>query len=220
MPLIDYRWLKGRTPCVLGYESSMTSAVMVPLAWRQGQLAVLFEERAHSLNRQPGEICFPGGRVDPCDPEPVQAAVRETCEELGLCAGDLEVIAPLDILVTPYNLIVHPFLCEVNAAAELRPNPDEVADVFWVPLEFFHATPPLTWELRVHMHPAEDFPFDLIPSGRDYDWKVGVYQVHFYLYEGRVIWGMTARLVHHLLRLLTTTACPLEERATPPGPPY
>ncbi|NEU34154.1 CoA pyrophosphatase, partial [bacterium LRH843] len=57
-------------------------AVLVPLVQKQDELHVLFEVRAHHLRRQPGEICFPGGKIEPNDSTPQDAAVRETTEEL------------------------------------------------------------------------------------------------------------------------------------------
>lgn len=196
-----YGLLKGREPNILGHESMEKSAVTVPLVNHQGEVKVLFEERAMTLNRQPGEICFPGGAVEPLDRDPAQAAIRETCEELGINRNAIELIAPLDLLVTPYNAIIYPYLCEIKDYSMINPNHREVKSVFCVPIDFFRKAHPLVHDVGVALRPSEDFPFDLIPGGKSYNWRSGTYRVYFYVYEGRLIWGMTARILTHFLAL-------------------
>ncbi len=76
--------LRNRRASVLGHEQSLKTAVLLPLVEWDGKTCVLFEKRSHTLQHQPGEICFPGGTKDPGDLQAVDTAVRETCEELGL----------------------------------------------------------------------------------------------------------------------------------------
>lgn len=193
-----YRSLKNRNASVMGHQDLFKSAVLVPLVERDGQLCVLFEERAHHLKRQPGEICFPGGRIDPEDPDELTAAIRETCEELGLERGLVEPVGPLDYIVTSFQ-IVHPFVGRIDGFANIRPNPDEVASVFCVPLAFLRSTSPELHYVDLKMIPPEDFPFHLIPNGRNYKWRTGKVPEYFYFYEDRTIWGLTARILHHFL---------------------
>ncbi|NSW83714.1 MAG: CoA pyrophosphatase [Syntrophothermus sp.] len=197
-----YFRLRGRQAGILGEFELNRMAVMVPLVKLEGQVNILFEERALTLNRQPGEVCFPGGAVEESDRNPVRAALRETCEELGITRNDMEFIAPLDVLITPYNSIVYPYLCEIDNPKAIHPNHSEVKSVFFVPLNYLKSTTPRVYDVRVFLDPGDDFPFDLIPGGKSYKWSTGTYRTYFYSYEGKVIWGMTARILVSFLELL------------------
>jgi len=193
--------LKNRKVNIIGIENCFKSSVLLPLIDHNGQTCVLFEVRANQLRRQPGEICFPGGQVESTDSSPVQTAIRETSEELGLAPEDIEVIAPLDLLVTPCNTIIYPFLCRINNHTQIALNTDEVEEVFYVPLDYLYSTSPLIHKLSFQLNFANDFPFDLIPQGKNYNWREGTYPVYFYFYQKYIIWGMTARILHHFLFL-------------------
>lgn len=193
--------LNNRKPFVMGYETLFQSAVLVPLIEQDGSLSVLFEQRALHLRRQPGEIGFPGGRIDPQDIDPQAAAIREACEELGIDADQIEIVGPLDYVVTAFQ-IVYPFVGRIKRPEHIRPNPEEVAEVFLVPLEKLRTARPELHFVDVRMEPPDDFPFERIPNGRDYKWRSGQIPEYFYEYEGRVIWGLTARILHHFLTLI------------------
>lgn len=193
--------LKGRTPQILGHERFFKSAVLLPLVEYQGEECVLFEERSRFLVRQPGEICFPGGRIEKTDTTSEAAAVRETCEELGLTPEDIEVIAPLDILVAPFNSVIYPFLCRIEDHDRIHPN-HEVESLLYVPLQYLLAAEPIFNYISVKLTPSEDFPYELIPNGTQYDWKSGIYPEYFYKWQGYVIWGLTARILRHFLDLV------------------
>ena len=117
--------------------------VLVPLVERAGELHLLFEVRADSLRRQPGEVCFPGGHAEPGETAR-QCALRETWEELGIPASAVTPIAPLDFLVQQGKFVMEPILAAVDAAAAetLRLNRAEVKETFLAPVEFFRANPP------------------------------------------------------------------------------
>ena len=104
--------LSGRQANILGHEDCFESAVILPLVEKDGQYWILFQKRADNIH-QPGEISFPGGRIETEDSSPQEAAVRETCEEIGLDPEDIKVIAPLDIMVSPLNTTLYPFLGEI-----------------------------------------------------------------------------------------------------------
>jgi len=193
--------IREREPQILGHESMFKSAVLLPIVEDKGEKCVLFEKRAHSLGHQPGEICFPGGKVEPGE-EPRAAAVRETCEELGIKSQEIELLMPLDILVSPFGAIVYPFVGQLDGVGELCPNPDEVDRLFWVPINFFMENRPLKHTMAVRLIPGDDYPFDLVPGGTSYPFREGVYPQLFYRYEGEVIWGMTARILDHFINLL------------------
>jgi 8-oxo-dGTP pyrophosphatase MutT (NUDIX family) len=179
------------------------AAVAVPLVEKDGDLHLLFEVRSRHLKRQPGEICFPGGRLEPDDRDPSAAAVRETCEELGLPPERVRVLGALDILVNPWRSIIYPFVCHI-ASGPIRINEEEVEEVFVVPLEYLRNHPPKIHHVHLDVRPEETFPFHLIPGGRQYRWSRGRAPEYFYTYEGYVIWGLTARILKHFLDLTTS----------------
>jgi coenzyme A diphosphatase NUDT7 len=194
--------LKYREPHVLGHEKYSKSAVMLPLIEREGILHILFEVRADHLRRQPGEICFPGGRVDLTDTDTRQTAIRETCEELGLQPYQIEPIAALDFLTGSFNTIIYPYVGKITAGSKIVANPSEVAEVFYVPLDYLLTTMPERYDIQIQSQPQEGFPFHLIPNGKDYNWRRGVIPEFFYRYKDYVIWGLTARILHHFISLI------------------
>lgn len=189
----------ARTPGFITSDGIRENAVAVPLLEQNGELCVLFEERSGKLRSQPGEICFPGGAVEPGE-SPDQAALRETREELLVGGEQVLLLAPLDTLHTPANLIVHPFLAFLKEYRETFSR-DEVERVFAVPLSWLLKQEPKQYETRVITVPGEDFPYELIPGGRDYSWRQGRYQVLFYRYENAVIWGMTAKILYSFIEM-------------------
>ncbi len=191
---------RGRERKILDQHLYVRSAVLLPLVECEDELGVLFEVRAHHLKRQPGEICFPGGKVDENDANEEAAAVRETCEELGLSPGQVQVYGPLDVLIGAFPLMITPFVGTIPYEA-IVPNPDEVAKVFAVPLSVLYQMQPKRFDVPVKAHPDEDFPFHLIPGGRNYKWRTYTLPEYFYCYEDKVIWGLTARILRHFLEL-------------------
>ncbi|NLV17610.1 MAG: CoA pyrophosphatase [Syntrophomonadaceae bacterium] len=202
MTIDAVRALRDRPAKVLGHESYFESAVIVPVIKHQGQECVVLEERSHQLKINPGEICFPGGRIEPEDGGALQAAMRETCEELGVKPNELDYIGPLDIMLTPFNLLIYPFVCEISEKAIITPNTSEVQSVLYTPLDYLLDYEPLVNQVGVKMVIPADYPYDLIPHGRDYPWKDGSYDQYFYLWQDHTIWGLTARILNHFLTLL------------------
>ncbi len=196
------RSFKGRKAKVLGHAEVSKYAVLVPLIAEDEDYYVVFEKRAATLKWQPGEICFPGGRMEPDDRGTKASAIRETCEELGLDPEDIEVIAPLDVMVHPGNFIIVPYLAFINDRSKINPNHQEVERLLYVPLSFLMNTEPQQHNVSVRMFMEEDFPFELIPHGKNYPMRTGSYMQYFYFWEGEVIWGMTSRILQHFLDLL------------------
>ncbi|NCB63582.1 MAG: CoA pyrophosphatase [Clostridia bacterium] len=186
----------GYAPGILG--ASEHYAVLVPLVEREGVPYLLFEVRAKSLRRQPGEVCFPGGKQEEGE-DSVACAVRETGEELGIPSANIHPIALLDQIHSQAGFVMHPVLAQVDesAVAAMRPNGDEVEEPFLVPLSFFEENAPLVYTYPLKPEVGEDFPYELI-NQRDYDWKSGAVEVPIYRYEGRAIWGMTGRIIRAL----------------------
>lgn len=194
----------GRRRGLLDSDLFTRSAVLLPLRRNgAGEWQVLFEVRAQSLARQPGEICFPGGRVDAGDPGERETALRETIEELGLPPGAVTVWGELDLIISPFNHLLYPFVGEIRADVPLAPNPAEVAEVFTLSLKTLRTLVPETHFVTVRAAPPDDFPFAKIPRGRNYPWRSGRLPEIFYEVNGRIIWGLTARILKNFLDLLT-----------------
>lgn len=198
------RSFQGRKAKVLGHAEVSKYAVVLPLVAQDEEIYVVFEKRAATLKWQPGEICFPGGRMEPDDRGTRASAIRETCEELGLIPDDIEIIAPLDVMVHPGNFIIVPYLAYIKDRSKICLNYQEVERLLFVPLSFLIETEPEVHNVSVRMFMEEDFPFDLIPQGRNYPLRTGSYMQYFYFWEGEVIWGMTSRILQHFLDLLTS----------------
>ena len=196
----ERRW-RGHVPAPLGVRRSY--AVLVPLAQRAEGLSMLFEVRADTLERQPGEVCFPGGRMEPGE-TPVQCALRETWEELGIPSEQIRLLGRLDFIAHRASFLMQPVLGEVDSGAltpYLRPNPAEVEEYFLVPLSHLLETEPVEYTYELIPAPAENFPYELIGIPRDYRWQHGWENVPVYPWQGRAIWGLTGRITRNLVRI-------------------
>jgi 8-oxo-dGTP pyrophosphatase MutT (NUDIX family) len=120
-----------------GREGAPTAAaVLVPLVNRPQGLQVLLTQRSADLPDHPGQISFPGGRVEPGDVSLAAAALREATEEVGLPALQVTVLGHLSEYETVTGFLVTPVVGWVEPPLDLTPDPVEVADVFEVPLAF------------------------------------------------------------------------------------
>lgn len=200
-----FEMLKGRQVHLIDEDEYKKFAVMVILAEKDGEPHVLFEKRAGSLRRQPGEICFPGGARDPGETA-LENAVREAAEELEIHRDQLHVIAQMDTMLTPYANEVAVFLAEARDY-QMTWSAAEVDEVFLVPLAFFMENDPAVYRNTVQLIQPEDFPFDLVPGGRDYHWRQGRQKVYFYEYEDKVIWGLTAYIMQSVINIIKTEGC-------------
>ncbi len=195
-----FEHLSNRIPERIEHEKEKVSAVLLPLIKKDGCYHILFEVRSNKLTHQPGEICFPGGRRESGETS-MQAAIRETCEELLVSESDIQLYGPLDYFLSPAGLRIDAYLGElVNYDGQF--SKDEVSDVFTVPLEFFQNNQPEQYYNKIQILPEDDFPFDKIPGGRDYPWAKGKYEVLFYEYDGYMIWGLTAKILYYNLKMI------------------
>jgi 8-oxo-dGTP pyrophosphatase MutT (NUDIX family) len=112
------------------------AAVLVALIERPSGLNVLLTRRTEHLAHHPGQISFPGGRMEPQDDGPVATALRETHEEIGLGHDRLEILGQLRPYLTITGFLVTPVVGVISAPLHLRPDPREVDEVFEVPLSF------------------------------------------------------------------------------------
>ena len=176
----------------------LASAVVLPLVEDRGEISVLFEVRSQHLNRQPGEVCFPGGRIESGE-SPLDAAVRETAEELTINREDISILGQLPIIASPIGVLLFPFV-GVLPTAQVSPSDVEVAECFTIPLSYLLNTPPVIGHMEVATRPLEDIPFEMLPDDYSRSWKRrAAYPVWFYRYENRVVWGLTARVLETFL---------------------
>ena len=193
--------LQNREPGLM--DATGRYAVLVPLAQGPKGPSLLYEVRAKTLRRQPGEVCFPGGRLEK-DERPEQCALRELEEELAIPPAAVQVLGRLDFIAHRANFIMYPILGWVEdwGISRLSPSPAEVEETFFVPLSHLKQNPPLEYTFQLMPTPAENFPYDVIGIPRDYKWQPGGENVPVYPWEGRAIWGLTGRITLHLLQLL------------------
>ncbi|MBM7703719.1 NUDIX hydrolase [Metabacillus iocasae] len=194
--------LKSHTPRLLGMETFKRFSVLVPLIEKENDLHVLFEVRALNMRRQPGEICFPGGKVDATDPNEKYTAIRETIEELRIKQEQIKDVQPLDYMISPFGTIIYPYVGVLQNIASFSPNPTEVEEVFTVPLNHFKQTPPERYKVQFQGKPEASFPFHLIANGEEYNWQTRAMDEYFYYYNDKVIWGLTAKILHHFLQVI------------------
>jgi 8-oxo-dGTP pyrophosphatase MutT (NUDIX family) len=158
------------------------AAVLVPLVNRPEGLQVLLTQRSADLPDHPGQISFPGGRVEPGDETIAAAALRETAEEVGLPPERVSVLGRLAEYETVTGYRVTPVVGWVEPPFDVTPDPVEVADVFEVPLAFL-------------MNPAnQQRQFRMLGALRRDYWAIP--------YGDRFIWGATAAMLMILDRTL------------------
>lgn len=159
-------------------EKTKAAAVLVPVVCRDEGLNVLLTQRAQHLRHHPGQISFPGGRRDDEDIDLVATALRETEEEIGLSRDKIQPLGWLPEMTTITNYQVYPLVGLIKEVGSLRINPDEVEDVFEVPLHFF-----LSRENHEKLYPIR---------------QNKKHEVHFMPYKDKLIWGATAAILDKL----------------------
>lgn len=112
------------------------AAVLCPIIERAKGLSVILTRRTEHLKAHPGQISFPGGKIDPGDASPLNTALREAEEEIGLISSHVEIAGTLDPYPTGTGFLVTPFVGFVDHRFRPVPEPGEVAEVFDVPLDF------------------------------------------------------------------------------------
>lgn len=158
------------------------AAVLVPVVDVGDDARVIFTQRTATMRKHSGQVAFPGGAIDPEDYSPERAALREAEEEIGLAPHFVETVGRLPHYMALSGFRITPVLAVVQPGYALVPNPDEVDDVFDVPLSFL-------------MNPVNH------SRGRA-TWQGA--ERHFYRmpYGDRNIWGITASIVRMLYERL------------------
>ncbi len=152
-----------------GREGEPTpAAVLVPIVNRPEGLQLLLTQRGADLPDHPGQISFPGGRVEPHDRSLADAALRESLEEIGLAPGRVDVLGQLAEYETVTGYRVTPVVGWIEPPFDVVPDPVEVADVFEVPLAF--VLDPQNRQRHYRMNGALRRYYWAIPFGERYIW--------------------------------------------------
>lgn len=162
------------------------ASVLVPVVMRD-EPTVLLTQRTEHLSAHAGQISFPGGRAEPEDADEVATALREAQEEIGLDPSVVEVLGRLPLYTTGTGFIVTPVVGLVPPGTALVPDPNEVAEVFEVPLSFL-------------MNPAHHRRHAFEFAGTQREFLSMPYRPD----DGRhyFIWGATAGMLRNLYRFL------------------
>ena len=157
---------KDRKPEPIGITNKYS--VFIPLVEIDNKLEILYELRAKDMNAQPGEISFPGGAVEEGETYE-EAAIREAMEELNIKKENINLIGELDFFVSYDNITIYCFLGTIRGLniEDISPNKAEVDHIFTVPLDFFLNNEPDTYYLNLRTDPSEEFPYNLIPNGKN-----------------------------------------------------
>lgn len=176
------------------------AAVMILLEVIMDEIYIIFQVRAKKLKHQPGDICLPGGKVEPGE-NFKEAAIRETIEEMNIKRNEFEVIGEMDYFISPYKMIMRPYVAKLYTS-EINYNKNEVDHIFKVPLKFFMDTEPLLYKMDIGPINQEEFPFHLINGGKDYKFSKSVLEEYFYQWNDYVIWGFTAHIIKSFIDII------------------
>lgn len=198
-----------QNPGILGKEEFFNSAVLIPLVYINDELHFLFEKRSANI-KQGGEICFPGGKIEKDDKSPIDTALRETFEEVGIDKSKIEILGKLDILFGSRGILVEPIVAEIklNNINELKINSSEVEKAFLVPLSFFEKNEPEHFKFHTSItHKSYNSKGEeeelILPNnfGNDTYYK-SIRDVLVYKTADETIWGITAQLVYEIVKKL------------------
>lgn len=162
--------------------SRVPAAVLVPIYYKQGQYHILFTKRTEKVSTHKGQISFPGGAYQDGDRTLADTALREANEEIGLMPQDVDILGELDDeMSVASNYTISPFVAFIPCPYQFRLNKEETEEIIEVPITTLLQDDCLHEEIEIQDGKA-------ITS-------------YFYHYQGTVIWGATARILHHLLHI-------------------
>ena len=152
------------------------AAVLVPFINKDDEWHLLFTKRTNGVAKHQGEISFPGGAAEEDDQDLIQTAIRETCEEIGIPDSQINILGVLAPVPTVSNYCVLPVISIVEWPQVLSLNHHEVEDILLVPVGWLKETD--NW------------------YEEDYYYEPGKHKkvIHYQIYQGEHLWGVTARL--------------------------
>lgn len=168
------------------------ASVLIALTDHSNDPEVILTKRAARLSTHSGEIAFPGGKHDDTDPDLLYTALREAKEEVGLSPKQVEIIGPLGQVMSKHGLKVTPWVGIVPKDVPLIPNPDELDEVFTVPLSFF---------MQEHRYCFDEIRF-----------RGKTLYVPAWDFNGHIIWGLTAYMLVELLNEGLDANIPMKPR--------
>jgi len=163
------------------------AGVLVLMFPQESDWQIVLTRRSEKLRGHGGQISFPGGRQDPHDRTLTDTALRETSEELGIRTQNIQIIGTLSqIYIPPSHYDVLPTVGILQSIPIFKPSPDEVAEVFTLPLEDL---------LNPRIKQTESWRFEGIRM-----------DVPFYLVKGHKVWGATAMMLSELEQRIMTAS--------------
>jgi 8-oxo-dGTP pyrophosphatase MutT (NUDIX family) len=169
----------GRKQIEPADEGFLRAGVLVPLIQGESGCDLLFTKRTETVETHKGQISFVGGVMDSTDADIIQTALREANEEIGIPASSVEILSILDDLATPTGFIITPVVGMLESLPALKPNAEEVEEVFHAPLAFF-------------ADPRNGRKETRLVRGK-------YHEIWIFDYDRHVIWGATAMIVRMLL---------------------
>ena len=174
-----------------------SAAILIPIVRDKDEPALLMEVRSQRV-RQPGEVCFPGGHIEAGE-SCIDAALRETDEELGIRPSSVNVIQKMEPEWHREKKSVYPVLAEIDPfePERLRLRQEEVSEVFTMPLAWLLSHEPAVYDISDPE--SEKLPVILRQYLRNYkrgsDTKRGPNTTYYWAYAQYGIWGLTARFL-------------------------
>ncbi len=184
-----HKQLRAHNPRRLNI-SAPEAAVLIPITRSSTDPEIVFTRRATRLNTHGGEVAFPGGKRDPCDPDLVHTALRESHEEIGLRGDQVNVLGSTGEVVSRFGIKVTPFVGVIDPNVELVANPDELDRIFRVPVSYFLEQD----RLRIDQ----------------LRYRGVVFQVPAWQFEEYTIWGLTAIMLVEFLNVTLDAGLPLD----------
>jgi 8-oxo-dGTP pyrophosphatase MutT (NUDIX family) len=176
------QFLASRQRTRLSGRGLTEAAVLVPVFGKAGEYHILFTQRSDQVLHHKGQISFPGGARSEVDASLLDTALRESWEEIGLEAKDVEILGELDDTpTTTSSFNISPFVAFIPYPYQFTLNPYEIKKVFSVPVS----------ALLRKANKKEEYSTSGNEVSVDYSYE----------YEGRVIWGATAQIVQQFLEV-------------------
>ena len=170
-------------------DNSLTAAaVLVPIISNQESYKILLTHRSKKLDDHAGQISFPGGRIDNSDKTPIDTALREAYEEIGLNGSSVEILGHLDAYATATGFRILPIVSIIKENFDTKINPIEVESIFYLPMEFL-------MNPKNHKKERGTYKRQLTSYKIEYEYNVIPYENHH-------IWGATAAMLINLYETL------------------